>query len=141
MRRMPSSRPVPCDAAWLLALSVAGSASAGFTLYWDKPSWEAAVPGATTLSFGEFADGTLMTNQYASLGVNFLNGDDQVQADPGFTTYLADGWGIDANANCHLVFDMDQFAIAALHPGYMKLKLYNDGALVYSSFALGGGGP
>ena len=138
MSRVPNARLTRYPAVCTLALAIAGPASAGFTLYWDKPSWEAAVPGATTLSFSEFTDGAFLTDQYASLGVTFLNGDDQVTFGP--ITYPEDGWGIDANADCHLLFDSDQFALAVLHPGLMKLKLYNDGTLVYSSFALGGSG-
>lgn len=113
-------------------------APAAFQMFFDKPSWEGAVSTYTALTFADLGGPTHVTNQYAHLGVTFLNGDDVVW----FSDYLypQDGWGIDANANCHLKFDFDIYAIGVWHPGNMALKLYNDGQLVFSFPFFPGGG-
>ena len=87
-------------------LCCAWTASAGFQLYFDQQSWAQQLPAFTALTFSEFEVGTLMTNQYSAYGVTFLGGDDYVDYCP--EIYTQDGWGIDANANCHLAFASDQ---------------------------------
>jgi hypothetical protein len=121
-----------------LALGIGSGASASFQTYFDQPSWEGAVQSYTALTFADLGGNAYMTDQYAHLGVTFLNGDDFVEF--GSEAYPQNGWGIDANANCHLKFDFDVYAIAVWHPGNMGLKLYNDGQLVYSFPFFPGGG-
>ena len=117
--------------AGLLAVLVpAGTSAAGFQLLFDKPSWEASVPSYTALTFKDIDPSEYVTDQYADLGVTFLNGDDYVDYGP--VTYPQDGWGLHGNATIHLVFDFDIYAIGVWHPGGLAIKLFNDGQLVFN---------
>lgn len=120
------------------SLGMVTVACAGFQNFFDKPAWASQVPSFTALTFSEFDEDTWMTNQYVVHGVTFLNGDDDV--DFGWETYPEDGWGIDANNDCHLIFDSDQFAIAVAHPGQMAIRLFNDNQIVYEFLFFPGGG-
>ena len=125
--------------AGLLAVLVpAGTSAAGFQLLFDKPSWEASVPSYTALTFKDIDPSEYVTDQYADLGVTFLNGDDYVEYSA--IGYPQDGWGLHGNATIHLVFDFDIYAVGVWHPGYMGLKLYDDGQLVFSYPFFPGGG-
>ncbi len=84
-------------AAWI-GLAVAagpGSAATATVLEFDdKPAWAAAVGAFATVDFAGFASGTIITTQYATLGVALTDGNDMVVC-CGEETFPQDGAGLD----------------------------------------------
>ena len=108
--------------------------------YRDKEEWEAAGGSWSTADFTGFAMGTPIDEQYARIGVHFVDGYDFVVLDPEYTTFLNDGAGLDGNEYVELVFDAPMYSIAADFPGFMIIDLYYDDELFYSSDVFGVGG-
>ncbi len=129
-------------AAWI-GLAVAagpGSAATATVLEFDdKPAWAAAVGAFATVDFAGFASGTIITTQYATLGVALTDGNDMVVC-CGEETFPQDGAGLDGNGNITVVFDAPQSWIAVDFPGSMRFQLFSAGQLFYTSSLFIGGG-
>jgi hypothetical protein len=108
--------------------------------YRDKEEWEAAAGSWSTADFTGFPDNTPIDEQYAYLGVHFVDGYDFVVLDPAHTTFPNDGAGLDGNELVDLVFDAPMYWIAADFPGLLLIDLYYEGELFYSSNVFGVGG-
>jgi len=106
--------------------------------YRDKEEWEAAAGSWSTADFTGFPDNMPMDEQYAYLGVHFVDGYDFVVL--GWETFLNDGAGLDGNELVDLVFDAPMYWIAADFPGGLTIDLYNHGQLFYQSSYFGGTG-
>ncbi len=91
------------------------------------------------MDFVGFDHGTFITGQYAHLGVNFVDGNDSIFLND---VFLNDGAGLDGNGDITLTFDKPQFWIGADFPGALRIELFLEGALIYSSgiFGIGGKG-
>lgn len=113
------------------------SVRAGFIEFTARTEWEAAVGAFTTIGFTGFPDGTFITDQYAELGVLFLDGDDNTFHSG---IFLNDDWGLDGNASIHLLFDEPMAYIGVDFPGTMQMQLYNAGQLILTSSEFGGSG-
>jgi hypothetical protein len=116
-------------ASLLTAVSVARAEVAEFT---DANAWAEAVGSFNTIDFTGFPDSTLISNQFAELGVLFTDANE-------FTVCCSevqfpnDGEGLDVNNNLHLSFLTPQSAIAAdFHP-VLRIQLFCGGSLVYTS--------
>ena len=105
----------------------------------DKDDWLNAVGPFTTIDFTGFRNDTFITDQYADLGVLFLDGDDNIICcdQPSFPE---DGSGLDGNAAIALEFATPQRYIAADFPGGLCYRLFDRGELFFESGLLGGGG-
>jgi len=121
------------------ACCVGPSLRADVIEYTDKGEWQAAGGEFTTIGFTGYPDGTWIFEQYAYLGVHFVDGADLIVCCD-FVTFPMDGAGLDGNAEIHLVFDAPIYTIAADFPGNLMFDLYNDGELMYSSSMMGVGG-
>jgi hypothetical protein len=106
--------------------------------YREKQDWEAAVGEFTTIGFADLPDGTWVTEQYAHLGVHFVDGWDQVIYCE--ETYLQDGVGLAGGEQIDLVFDAPLYWIATDFPGGLVIDLYFDGQLFYQSSYFGTSG-
>ncbi|MDY7110198.1 MAG: hypothetical protein SYC29_16325 [Planctomycetota bacterium] len=106
--------------------------------YRDKEEWEAAGGSWSTADFTGFAMGTPIDEQYARIGVHFVDGYDFVVV--GWDTYLNDGAGLDGNEYVDLVFDAPMSSIAADFPGTLRIDLYYEGEFLYQSSYFGGSG-
>ncbi|MDY7109327.1 MAG: hypothetical protein SYC29_11895 [Planctomycetota bacterium] len=105
--------------------------------YDEKDEWEAAAGSWSTADFTGFPDDTLITEQYAYLGVHFVDGWDFVVLGNGF---INDGAGLDGNQVIDLVFDAPMYSIAADFPGTLTIDLYYEGDFFYRSNYFGGSG-
>ena len=105
--------------------------------YRDKGEWEAAAASWSTADFTGFPDYTPIDEQYAYLGVHFVDGYDFVVLG---SSYPNDGAGLDGNELIDLVFDVPMYWIAADFPGLLIIDLYYEGELLYSSNVFGVGG-
>ena len=124
--------------ALLGALLMSASAHGGVQEFTDKDEWIDAVGEFTTIDFTGFPEGTFITDQYADLGVLFTDGNDTIQESGVFV----DGHGLRGSGIITLAFDLPQAYIGVDYPGAMKIELFNEGRLIYTSsdFGLGGVG-
>ena len=121
------------------AIPLALPVSAGVIEFTDKDEWIDAVGQFTTIDFTGFPEGTFITDQYADLGVLFTDGNDTISVNDGF---LNDGSGLRGSDTITIAFDSPQAYIAVDYPGGMKIELFSQGRLIYTSsdFGLGGAG-
>jgi hypothetical protein len=105
--------------------------------YEDKEAWQAAAGSWSTADFTGFPDNMPIDEQYAYLGVHFVDGYDFVVLGSSFPN---DGAGLDGNELIDLVFDARMYSIAADFPGYLTIDLYREGELFYTSHELGEAG-
>ncbi len=118
--------------AVVLGLSAAGSATAGVLEFEDKDDWLASIGPLVTVDFSGFKPGTVITDQYADLGVLFVDGFYTIfPFDP--ISFPNDGWGLDGNGNITVVFDTPMAYIGVDYAGHMHFELYRDGQLIYAS--------
>ena len=109
------------------------------TEYTNKANWQTAVNNNySTVDFVGYPQGMFVTNQYQSLGILFTDGNDSI--DLSQTLFLDDGAGLEGNNIFHVSFTTPINWIAADYPGKLKIKLYNQGNLIYTSSDFGFGG-
>jgi len=129
----------------LVLLACSGACCVGPTLradvieYTDKAEWQAGAGEFTTIGFTEYPDGTWVFEQYADLGVHFVDGFDIIRC-CSFETFPVDGAGLDGNAEIHLIFDAPMYTIAADFPGGLMFELFSGGEPTYTSGPMGFGG-
>ena len=123
-----------------VAAMVANIARADIVEYRDKEEWETAAASWSTADFTGFPDNTPIDEEYAYLGVHFVDGYDFVVLDPEHTTFLNDGAGLDGNELVDLIFDAPMYSIAADFPGFLAVDLYFEGEFFYRSSYFGGSG-
>ena len=117
----------------------AASTPAGVIEFEEKADWEAAVADFTTIDFVGFPKGTLVTDQYASLGALFTDGYDFIIFG---ATFLNDGAGLDGgDGTIHIAFDAPQAHIAVDYAGAVRFELFSRGELIHTAdfFATGVG--
>ena len=132
----------PRNASRFLAVTVLGWAvnatQAGAGEFFDRDEWVAAVGDFSPIDFTGFPDGTFITDQYADLGILFVGGNEQIFLNQGFVN---DGAGLNSNfTDIVMEFAIPQFWIAADFPGTIRIDLFNEGELIFSSIEFGGGG-
>jgi hypothetical protein len=114
-----------------LLLGLVGRAATGGVLeFTDKDEWFAAVGDVTTITFTEFPEGTLLTDQYEDLGVLFTDGFDLINHGGSFVN---DGAGVDGFGDIELAFTTPQAWIAVDYPGSVQFELFTRGKLIYTS--------
>ena len=86
--------------------------------------WQAAAGSYTTIAFMGYPDGTLVTNQYSSLGVTFTSADIDTIGGPSSLVYPQDGWGLDGNAIVELTFSQPITKAGWHFPGILKAVFY-----------------
>ncbi len=134
---------------WYHALPVAAAvvagaphALAGVVVYAnaDEAEWFAATPGHSTITFAELPHYTLVSDQYAELGVLFTDPFPNLILGPFPDSFLQDGWGLSGSIAVHLEFAETMVAFAAHFPGFAVFKFFRDGEMVFQSPLMGGGG-
>lgn len=118
-----------------LAIGVAFIASSGraeVIEFEDKDEWIDAVGDFTTIDFTGFDECTVITDQYANLGILFTDGNDLIDSGG---SYLNDGWGLYGGwyDDIELAFDEAQAWIAVDYPGSVQFDLYNGNELIHSA--------
>jgi len=124
---------------FLLLPLLAGKVPAGVTEYSDKAEWESAAGSFTTIGFTGYPDDTLISDQYAVLGVLFTDGFDFINLDNDHDTFF-DGAGLYGAGGIDLAFSIPMYSIALDFPGTLLFDLYSNGDLIYTSSPFGGGG-
>ena len=119
---------------WLtvsLALALAASAHASFTVIKGIDNWNAQVGPCTTLDF-VFPTPQYLSTQYASLGAIFEG--DEYAFDGPLSVFQQDGWGCGADdGGVDITFLSPQYAIGAWFPGSLRVDFYWQGQLMYQS--------
>lgn len=118
-----------------LALSVAcaDSSDAAVAEFNNKSLWQAAAGPFTTITFQEFAAGTVITDQYSYLGLTMTPG--AIEHEP--SIYPNDDYGLGNGVPIVMSFDQDRNSVAFDFPGSLVIKLYKDGALIHTSGIFG----
>ena len=115
----------------VLVLACTGTASAGATNYFSLDSWVAASGPYSSIDFTALPQGTLVTDQYEQLGVNFTD------PDGGWvyftSSFTSDGVGIFGYSMTELTFDTPQHAIGAEALGVWSYRLYSGDTLLFTS--------
>ena len=119
-------------AAALVVLAAAATGSADVLEFEDKDQWIAAAGPFSTADFTGFPHATVITDQYADLGVIFTDGNDFVVC-CSETTYPEDGAGMAGIGDINVSFDTPQHWIAVDYPGVMQFELYSGGESIYLS--------
>ena len=138
--RLPNMPTGLIASALLIGWPGNGEALGGFVEeFTDKAEWISAVGRFTTIGFTGFPDGTLITDQYADLGVLFVGGNENIfLSDNGFPN---DGAGLFGGGLLIAVaFDTPQAWIAVDFPGRIQFELFSAGELIYTSNEFGVGG-
>ncbi len=128
---------------WLaicLAIQATVPVHGGVIYFTDKSEWIAATGAFTTLTFVEFPDGTVITDQYEEFGILFTDGNDTTQCCDDIL-YPNDGYGLVGGGGSviHLSFLDPQAHIAIDFFGVGRIDLFSEGELVYSSSYFSGG--
>lgn len=117
------------------------AATGAVTEYTNNVQWQNAAGAFTTITFTELPTDTLVTTQYAPLGVTFTDGSDYTMYTESFVN---DQHGLNgALDNISLSFSQPMQSIAVDYPGAVKFYLYFQGQLFYESthfFVLGPSG-
>lgn len=115
-------------------------AYADFTSFEDFDAWQDAGGPFTTLTFTKFEHGTVVTDQYADLGVTFPDGNNHVVLEQ---SSFGDGHGLrGGDGTITLDFDQPQAWVGHTHFGLGGIELYDGDELIYSNDDLGAsGGP
>jgi len=139
-------RKLFCALAMAAALLPAGACHGELQEFFtdDRADWfdqTSAMGPITTLDFTGFPQFTVITDQYADLGVVFPEGNEFVLGES-FETFPQDGWGLRAGETMTLEFDAPINAIASDFPGGLSMDLFRDGQLVgdSSDFGVSGAG-
>ena len=123
--------------AVVLGLLAAGTASAGVLEFEEKDDWLASIGPLVTVDFTGFKPGTVITDQYADLGVLFVDGFYTIKPFDPFL-FPNDGWGLDGNGNITVVFDTPMAYIGVDYPGLMQIELFTGGRLIFTSSLFSG---
>ena len=124
----------------ILALLCAHTTNGAVVEYTNKAAWDGVAGTYSTVTFAELPLFTLITSQYANLGVLFTDGSDYTH---GFSmnTFPNDGYGLNgALDTTTLQFSQPMYTIAADFPGRLIYHLFWQGQLFYSSSNFGGFG-
>jgi hypothetical protein len=112
------------------------------TEYENGAAWYAAVGEVTTIDFTDQPAGSIITDQYASLGVHFTDGNDIAFAGP--SIFPNDAIGLRGHivqpSGIHIAFDTLQRWLAVEFPGGVDIQLFRDGDMFHESNLLGVGG-
>ena len=125
---------------FFITMAVQERSNAVVTVFTNKMNWMDNVGPFSAITFTEFGlpKGTWLDEQYSFMGVHFTDGSDQIYQSNSFIT---DGFGLNgALDDATLEFDAPITSIAMDHPGHVKIQLFMDEQLLYTSPTLGGGG-
>jgi MYXO-CTERM domain-containing protein len=115
-------------------LAVCAPSSATVTRYINRTVWQSAIGDDTQITFQGFPEHTLITDQYADLGVLFTDRHDFIRYNDSF---LNDGVGLGSTdliyGTIHMSFAEPLYAIASDFLGIIDIQLFSDGRMIYGS--------
>ncbi len=120
-------------------LGIGFETGADIVEFTNRAEWVSAIGGfdqMQTISFLEYPQGTLLSDQYANLGVTFPDANDYIVSAESF---LLDGVGATSLLGpITLQFDEPRAAIGVHFPGDLIIELYLNDTLVFESSKFGG---
>lgn len=124
----------------IVLIAVSGNATATVVEYVNKAAWQNDAVLFTTIRFNDFPDGTIITDQYATLGVTVTTPTTFILNLP--TAFPNDGFGLvnPIGQGIGLTFSQPMKALAVDYPGIMQITLYSGGNLIFAGPASSGGG-
>ena len=135
-------RPIHIAAATAACVLLSTTAQAALQEFEDKAEWVDAVGGDfTTIDFTGFPAGTIITDQYQHLGVDFVS-DSQDRISGPINGYPNDLWGLRGFTDVTLAFSSPIQWFAMDFPGDMRVELTLRGEHVANSgwFGMSGAG-
>jgi hypothetical protein len=96
-------------------------------LFIDKSEWEDEIGQYDTIDFTDYPHGTIISDQYADIGVNFEGQNNVILEIPSF---INDGFGLRGWMGTWVHFDEPMNWIAGDHPGRLYFALYVEGELI-----------
>lgn len=121
--------------ACFLLFASAPAPSAQFTDYTARVAWESAAGLHQMATFAGLGNGVLVVDQYADVGLNFLDGDDIVEVSH---LHVRDGVGLDCQGAVEIRFDPPARAFACDFPGGAQMSFFSGATLLHSSRDFGG---
>jgi hypothetical protein len=102
-----------------------------------EDEWWDAVGDVTTIDFTDYPHGTIISDQYADIGVNFEGQNNGIMES---SVFINDGFGLRGWGGTWVHFDEPMNWISADFPGTLLFALFYNDNLIYESFELGGTG-
>ncbi len=94
----------------------------------------------TTIDFTGYPTNTFITDQYANLGVTFVDQDPNVIRQGFYSLFPQDGGGLDGVCTIDMVFAGPITSVAFHHPGVLFATLYSNGQALSAPIGLPGSG-
>lgn len=116
--------------------AISAHASAQLTEFTDQAAFLAASGPMTEIDFSEFPVGTVLTNQFAPLEINFTDADDTIFSNVAFLN----GVGLQGSGDIVVSYSTPRFAVGCSYPGGLRLELFNGNIPVGVSQDFGGAG-
>jgi len=127
-------------AAFLIA-SVTNVSAANVQEFLDFDEWQNAAGDFTFIGFTEYPQGTILTDQYADLGITFPEANATV-VESEFLFEDGHALGVDGPSgfdNIWVEFEEPVTAIGATFPGFLQIELFYDGKAINIPDPWGGG--
>jgi hypothetical protein len=131
-------------AAVVFLAAHAGDGRADVFSYTNLATFQSLVGPQATIGFTEVPLDTTLSDEYSSLGVRFVDGDDTTQFEP--AAYLTDSFGLEGGPHeGQLSFIILQFAspvrsLGVDFPGALRIELFNGATSLGSSANFGSSG-
>jgi hypothetical protein len=118
----------------LLIASLNSFAYGTVTTFENRAAWQTTIGDYTNITFQGFPEHTLISTQYAGLGVVFPDGNDVIEY---HQLLLNDGIGLKSSdliyGTIHMSFAQPMYGVAVDFLGIVDIQLYSSGQLIYSS--------
>ena len=140
---MPRAVMVAALVLCLVACSYDGRAAV--SSYTDFATYQSLVGPQAVIGFTEVPLYTTLSDEYSTLGVRFVDGDDRPQFDPG--AYLKDNFGLEGGPNENrpapivLQFAGPLHSLGLDFPGVLRVELFSGSTSLGSSDHFGTSGP
>jgi len=130
------------DCLWKVTLgsialaAAAAPCHASVTSFTDYAAWSPAAGSTSTITFGELPPGTLVTDQYAGLGVTFTDPDPNFC---GIVSGASDGFALNGFDLIEVTFAAPILSFGWDHPGWTRARFYLGDVLVFNTGYVGNG--
>ena len=119
-----------------LILAFCGSSRATVTTATNKTQWQNIVGPHTTITFVEYSNFTIITNQYAGLGIVFTDTNDYVFVNSTFPDNhaLLNSAPFGQLGTVHMSFSQPRYSLGFDFTGHIQVELYYQGLPIFTSY-------
>lgn len=115
------------SAALVLVLLVTSvTLACGMTLFQDLALFTQSAQPDVTLQFADLQPGEQLAIQYQAVGLTFLDGNDVSRTNAAFHDNFGIWGGLAPSPAIALHFSGDIYSLGALHPGALRLRIWDD---------------